>query len=407
MLTEIYPRDHARFSSLPLLGPYTHDFVVWLHTQGYPLTPIQRRVRALPRVDALLRRRGANRVGDITALDLLRLGPKHAEDDVSLAAAVRSLASWLEGEGRLAHTPETPRETLIKDYKTYLQSVRGLAESTESSHAATAAELLAFIRFDGNRACLHALGTRDIEAFVRSAGSRLSRATLQHTVARLRSFLRFLATRKLVDSGLNERIDTPRLYRREQLPRALPWDTVRAFLAAIDRSTPMGKRDYAMMLLVATYGLRTSEVSALRLEHIKWRAGQLRVLRPKTQTALLLPLTDEIGAALIDYIRHGRPTLPFRELFLRVRTPPGPLLRTGVTDAFQTWRCRSGLPIPYQGPHCLRHSLAVHLLRQGAPLKAIGDLLGHRTAESTCVYLRLHVEDLRDTALNLPQEARS
>ena len=91
---------------------------------------------------------------------------------------------------------------------------------------------------------------------------------------------------------------------------------------------------------------------------------------------------------------------------MRFRVPAGPILPTAVTNAFQWWSRRSGLAIPYQGPHCLRHSLAVHLLRQGTSLKAIGDLLGHRSAESTCVYLRLHVDDLRDAALDLPQEAR-
>ena len=118
-------------------------------------------------------------------------------------------------------------------------------------------------------------------------------------------------------------------------------------------------------------------------------------------------VTDPVGAALLDYLRHARPLLPFRELFLRVRAPAGPLAPTAVTEAFQGWTHRGRLPIPYQGPHCLRHSLAVHLLRKGASLKAIGDLLGHRGAESTCVYLRLHVEDLRDAALDLPSEARS
>jgi integrase len=222
----------------------------------------------------------------------------------------------------------------------------------------------------------------------------------------LRSFLRFLASRGKIARGLDSSIDTPRLYRGERLPRSLPWATVQAFLAAIDRSTPMGRRDYAMFLLIATYGLRTSEVAALRLDDIEWRARRLRVPRPKTKTPIVLPLTDEIGAALLDYLRHARPHLPHREVFLRVRAPAGPLAPTAVTEAFQAWSRRGALPIPYQGPHCLRHSLAVHLLRQGTSLKAIGDLLGHRSAESTCVYLRLHVDDLRDAALDLPQEAR-
>jgi integrase len=165
----------------------------------------------------------------------------------------------------------------------------------------------------------------------------------------------------------------------------------------------LGRRDYAIFLLIATYGLRTSEVAGLRLDDVEWRASRLRVRRPKTRTPLVLPLTDAVGAALLDYLRHARPPRPAcRALFLRVRAPAGPLARTGVTEAFQGWTRRSRLPIPYHGPHCLRHSLAVHLLRQGTSLKAIGDLLGHRSPESTCVYLRLDVEDLRDAALPLP-----
>jgi len=210
----------------------------------------------------------------------------------------------------------------------------------------------------------------------------------------------------VVPLGLDSLIDTPRLYRGEKLPRSLPWETVQAFLAAIDRSTPKGRRDYAMFLLAATYGLRTSEIAALRLDDIEWRARRLRVPRPKTQTPIVLPLTEEVGAALLDHLRHTRPEPPRREVFRRFRAPAGPILPTAVTNAFQCWSRRSGLAIPYQGPHCLRHSLAVHLLRQGTSLKAIGDLLGHRSAESTCVYLRLHVEDLRDAALDLPQEVR-
>ncbi|MEY4583223.1 MAG: hypothetical protein RL701_7926, partial [Pseudomonadota bacterium] len=251
------------------------------------------------------------------------------------------------------------------------------------------------------------VGSRHIESFVRSVGARVGRASLQHSVAHLRSFLRFLASRGEVAHGLDALIDTPRLYRGERLPRALPWDIVQAFLAAIDRSTLMGRRDYAMFLLIATYGLRTSEIAALRLDDIEWRAGRLRVPRPKTRAPIILPLTQGVEAALLDYLRHARPSSKCREVFVRVRAPAGPLVSTAVTEAFQSWTRRSGLAIPYQGPHCLRHSLAVHLLREGTSLKAIGDLLGHRSAESTCVYLRLHVEDLRDAALALPRKVHT
>jgi integrase/recombinase XerD len=181
---------------------------------------------------------------------------------------------------------------------------------------------------------------------------------------------------------------------------------IRTFLAAIDRSTPKGRRDYAMFLLIATYGLRTCEVAALRLEHFEWRACRIRVPRPKVSTPIVLPMTDEVGAALLDYIQHARPDLAHREVFLQVRSPVRPITAKTVTNAFQAWTRHGALPIPYLGPHCIRHSLAVHLLRQRTSLKAIGDLLGHRSAESTCVYLRLQVDDLRDAALDLPREVR-
>jgi site-specific recombinase XerD len=267
--------------------------------------------------------------------------------------------------------------------------------------------LLRFVGNDADAGVIHRLDSRQIEAFVTTVGARLSRETLQHAIAHLRSFFRFLVERGEIGSGLDASIDTPRVYRDERLPRALPWKTVRAFLAAIDRSTAKGRRDYAMFMLIATYGLRTSEVTALRLDDIEWRANRIRVPRPKMQTPIMLPLTKEVGAAIAAYLRRGRPELPYRQVFLRVRSPAGPLARTGVTDAFQWWSLRAGVPIPYQGPHCLRHSLAVHLLRQGISLKAIGDLLGHRSSESTCVYLRLHVEDLRNVALEIPSGVRS
>jgi len=343
----------------------------------------------------------------ISRAELLELAPRDSQDDINLAATIRSLADYLGERGLLATRMATPREMLVATYRDHLALVRGLADSTVMHHGATASELLGFLDFDRDRTALRRLGPRQVEAFLRAVGTRVSRETLQHAVAHLRSFLRFLASRGEVVRGLDTSIDTPRVYRGERLPRALAWETVLAFLAGIDRATPMGQRDYAMFMLIATYGLRTSEVAALRLDDIEWRAGQLQVPRPKTRTPIVLPLTQEVGAAVLAYIRHSRPDLPNREVFLRVRAPAGSLKPTAVTEAFQGWIRRSGLPVSFQGPHCLRHSVAIHLLRQGTSLKAIGDLLGHRSAESTSVYLRLHVEDLRSAALELPEEARS
>ena len=133
---------------------------------------------------------------------------------------------------------------------------------------------------------------------------------MEHVIAALRTFLRFLAVKGKVTPGLDAQVDSPRIYRGERLPRALAWETVRMLLRSIDRTTPKGRRDYAMFLLIATYGLRASEVRTLDLDDIGWRARQIRFPRPKVGTPLLLPLTDEVGTTLIDYLRQGRPPRP-------------------------------------------------------------------------------------------------
>lgn len=405
MLAEICPRAHARYTSLRLLGPHVEKFVMWLDTEGCPRLLIQRRLGAMPRLEARLHRRGVRQLEDLCATELLRFAPRRSRGDRQMSAVVRSLARYLDEQCLLTRRVPTPSEQMIAAYRIHLERARGLAEQTRRLHSATAAALLAFLDFDRDPTRLRDLGPPQIEAFIGAAAKRLCRDSLQHTVAYLRSFLRFLASRNEVTRGLDATIDTPRLYRGERLPRALAWEKVQSFLGAIDRQTPMGRRDYAMFLLIATYGLRVSEVAALRLDDIEWRISRIRVPNSKTKTPLELPLTDEVGAALIDYLRNVRPDLPYREVFVRVRAPAGPLGRTAVFEAFRTWAPRAALPTPYQGPHCLRHSLAVHLLRQGSSLKAIGDLLGHRSAESTCIYLRLHIEDLRDAGLSLPKEA--
>lgn len=408
MLVDLYPRVHRRFSSLSLLGSYVDDFVAWLCDEGYPRLPICRRVQQLPRVERALRRRGVRRIRGMSAALLVRIAPKDSQENVYLAATVRSLTSFLAARSLLAPPPPRTRCTKLVDaYRAHLAEVRGLAPTTISDHASSASELLAFLRYESQPRRLKRLRSRQVEAFLTQTAPRFCREGLQHVIAHVRSFLRFLVEKGVITAGLETGIDTPRTYRGERLPRSLPWDTVRAFLGAIDRSTSMGRRDYAMFLLITTYGLRASEVAALRLDDIEWRAGRLRVPRKKTGTPIVLPLTKEVAAAIVAYLRRDRPRLSEREVFLRVRAPAGRLKPTAVSEAFQAWTRRSKLAIPFQGPHCLRHSLAVHLLRQGTSLKAIGDLLGHRTSEATCVYLRLHVDDLRDAALDVPTERDS
>jgi integrase/recombinase XerD len=408
MIEDLFPRAHRRYSALPLFGAIAADFTRWLYEQGLRRQTRRQHLRAMVRIDRALRRRGVKQLQQIALDDLRTCWRGVRPCRAHLAAAANALEGFLSERSLV--TPCSPRPpsqtaTQIERYASYLRDVRGLCEPTIHQHVVTASELLDHVHYEGNPSALSAMTTSDLETFVRTAGRRVGHETLQHVIGRIRGFLRFLVFAGTIPAGLERQIDTPRCYRLERLPRSLPWETVRALLDAIDRTTPTGLRDYTMLFLSATYGLRACEIVALTLDAIDWRAQVLHVPARKRASSRVLPLTDPVGTLLIDYLRRARPPSGHRELFLRARGPAGRLKPTAVSNVFQTHVKRSGLPIPFHGPHCLRHACAIHLLREGTSLKAIGDLLGHRTAESTCVYLRLAVTDLRAVPLSVPAAA--
>jgi integrase/recombinase XerD len=405
MLRCLLPKAHRKFSSLPLLGPIIDGFDDWLAASGY--TPGSRKfaIRMLPHVDVDLRRRRARHVASLTPAMLHACWRALIKTFPTNAGTVRSLARYLTTAGMIGADGTGTAErsasvTLSEEYAKHLREVRGFAPSTVGHHQYASQCFLNHLKT--KKVPIGSIQPKDVEAYIKQAGKRLCRASLQHDIAALRSFLRFLATDGRTPTGLDRRIDTPRLYRLEQLPRALPWDTVMLLLRSIDTTSDMGLRDYTMFLLIATYGLRASEVVSLSLDDIRWRQGILRIHQRKTSSPLELPLTNEVLAVMVKHLKRTPPPVPYRRVFLRMRAPIGLLKPTAVTEAFQAAARKSGLSIPYQGPHCLRHAYALHLLKNGTPLKTIGDILGHRTAESTSMYLRLATGDLREVSLEVP-----
>jgi integrase/recombinase XerD len=409
MLKTLFPRKWIRFCALPLLGPIADGFDTWLSERGYRRSTRRQQARDLVRIDRMLCCRGYRQWQSVRSADLAACWSWYRRRDPNTAGTVRALLRFAQDRLQLPRVPPaiTRVTALANSYEVALEDLRGLAPKTIRQRGTTAAQFLTHLDYQIRPERLAAVTASDVEAFVRETGKRLSRASLQHTVAQLRGFLRFLASHRLVRADLDCQIDTPRVYRQEALPRSLPWPIVQSLLRSIDRRTSQGLRDYTMLFLIATYGLRTCEVVALTLDDVDWRARRLHVPQRKTGTPLVLPLTDAAGTVLLRYLRRARPASPHRQLFLRERAPAGVLKPTAVTEAFQKWARRSGLPIPFQGPHCLRHSYAVALLRRGVGLKTLGDLLGHRTAESTCAYLRLVTDDLREVALAIPRAAVS
>jgi site-specific recombinase XerD len=310
-------------------------------------------------------------------------------------------ARFLKTEGRLLEvtTKRCRLDRMLGSYHDYLIHVRGLSESTVSRHDAAVSEFLRqSLRGTQN---LETLTEIHVERYLEKKSAKITRHSLKNEVARLRAFLRYAYAKELIRRRLDF-IDSPRTYRDELPPRALPWPLVKKLLRSVDRSSKSGWRDVMILHLMAYYGLRPSEVAALRVDSINWDTGTCRVEQRKTRTDLVLPLLDSTISMLRRYLKRQRPKGVCPELFLRAISPRRALGRAGVSDVFSTRAARSGLPLAGYCAYSLRHSFAMRLLQRGVGVKAIGDLLGHRSLESTCVYLRLNLAALRTVALPVP-----
>ena len=232
--------------------------------------------------------------------------------------------------------------------------------------------------------------------FLRSR-AHLKTVSLARVASSLRSFLRYLSLQGRVDASLLAQVPKVRVRNDQRIPSVWSGEQVSALLAAVDRSSPCGKRDYAILLLAARLGMRVGDIRALCLDHLSWEQGRIEIPQSKGGAPLSLPLTEEIGHALIDYLRHGRPVSPYREVFLRANAPFRPLGRdSNLYHVITIYRRRAGIALPAR-------SRASRLLEADIPLETISSVLGHLSTESTRIYTKVDIEALRSAALD-PEE---
>jgi len=384
------------------------DFVHWLCDRGYSDASINQCWWVMPQVLGWLRRRKILSLKQLNLHLLQEVYHYYRPRDHHVSRAVRCLCGFFkerkivpEGRGPRVSTSEVERHR----FANYLRESRHLSCLTILAHTRRVRFFLKFIKFDHDPFCLRRLQFNQIDGFLHQAARTNSRVSMQQVVATVRNFLRWKHEEGTLSRPLHLQIDTPRVYRLERLPQTLPWTQVQALLGSIDRSDALGQRDFTLLYLAAAYGLRSSELVGLTLDDIDWRRRTLQVHQRKTRQAIQLPLTDEAATVLVRYLRKTRPTSHHRHLFLRHQAPAGPMAPEMVGNVLERRVRLSGLKLPPISPHALRHSFAVHLLRQGVSMKSIGDTLGHREIESTLTYLRLDLEDLRMVALPVPTAA--
>ncbi|WP_128931724.1 site-specific integrase [Bradyrhizobium zhanjiangense] len=292
-------------------------------------------------------------------------------------------------------------------YQTWLREERGLATASIDALLWEARNFCAW-HIKHSNASFADLTVRDLDIYMDMRARGLRRKSLKDVAERLRSLLRHLHRTGRIAADLSQHVIAPLLYAYEGIPSALSSDQVSTVLEFVrkDRS-PMGLRDHAILQLLAAYGLRAGEIIRLRLEDVDWRGDILHIRRSKTGDHSRLPLFEAVGEALIDYLRHGRPETDVREIFVRTRAPHVPMVRI-YNEVSRRLEAAGITPCGKRGPHIFRHARAVSLLRASVPRKLIGDVLGHRSTESTIPYLKLATEDLRAIALEIPgQEVRS
>lgn len=311
------------------------------------------------------------------------------------------LLAMLREEGAIPPivSDKPPYHELLEEHCRFLSCTRGLAETTVTNYRRYLRDFLTSRGEALSPMELTQLTADDLLEFSRLRGVALGRTAWNHLATSLSGFYRWLDLRGCGGRHLVGAIPLRRGYRLADVPCALSWDQVQRLLAVVDRHEPNGRRNYAMLLLFASYGLRGCEVRALCLDNIDWSRDAITVFTPKTGRSRRLPLIRTVGEAILDYLREERPPSLRREIFLSNRPPHAPL-RSRINGWLADRLKKAGIETPRGGAHILRHSLAVHLLRGGQTLKEIGDVLGHRSPETTFIYTKLHVEDLRTVALD-------
>ena len=293
--------------------------------------------------------------------------------------------------------PGSATDMLLGSFERYLRDERGLAPGTASGYVAHARRFLNWLAPSTNLSSLTAAEVTAAVLFEAGHGAAVS--TVQNFVAGLRAFLRFCFLQGLLDTELSEAALAVTGRRRSALPQGISAPQGRALLASCDRRTGLGRRDYAIIISLLRLGLRRSELAAVTLEDLDWRAGEIAI-RGKAGRAERLPLPGEVGAAIAGYLSRGRPPSPRREVFLRARAPFTPIDAATVSSTVRRACRRAG--IGSVGAHRLRHTMACQMVEAGVPLIQVGHVLRHKSLQSTAIYARVDVEGLRALAVPWP-----
>lgn len=317
------------------------------------------------------------------------------------AALARMLRILRPSQVEMPASPPIACQTILREFQHYLRQERGLAEATITCYTPVVRAFLAEC-FPTEIPDFHQLCASDVTGFVKRQAERITTKHVTTVGTALRSFLRHLLHRGAIDTDLAACVPAIATWSLSSVPKFLPAEQIQRVLDSCDRDAAIGKRDYAILLLLAQLGLRAGEVAALRLDDIDWEAG-LITIRGKGKRAAQMPLPVEAGTAMADYLRQARLDCSSRSVFIRGKAPlVGFANSIAICSLVDRALKRAGVESAHRGAHLFRHSLATQMLKQGASLCEIGDLLRHRRPDTTAIYAKVDTVSLRSIALPWP-----
>jgi site-specific recombinase XerD len=297
---------------------------------------------------------------------------------------------------------ETTKAALLNAFRHWMKQNRGVTERTLDNYSLKIASLLEYIDDDPSR-----LDSRNLRAFILHHTKGRGKGNLGGVTTAIRNFLRYLIAEGKCAVGLDEALPALASWRLSTLPRYLPASDVERVVTARDSSTPTGSRDRAIILLLARLGLRGDDIVRLRIGDIDWQQANIR-LSGKGRREVLLPLTQEVGDAILTYFERGRPAVDSDHVFIRAIAPLRSFSNSGlVTKVVARAIVRAGVLTAFRGAHVLRHSAATLMLRQGISLQDISAILRHRSIETTAQYAKVDVDLLQLVAQPWPEEVTS
>ena len=306
----------------------------------------------------------------------------------------------------LAATPVN--QPVLDEYLRWMRDHQHAAKGTLELRQLSVARFLASLRENATTNGLEGLDAHRVESFFIEYSEERGRSSRRSMQAALRTFLRFCFHEGYISQRLDHAVPTLRTYKLSTVPRGLTEAQAHEVLASVDRNTVVGRRDFAILMMLYTYGVRGGQLRALRLDDIHWSQDRILFRATKGGKDSLLPLTADVGESLLAYLQSGRPRSAFREVFLTCRAPYHPFRKSNsLSEIIRRYIRALGLELPSKGSHVFRHSFATRMVADGHPLKAVADVLGHRYLSTTFIYTKVDFNALSQVPLEWPEEVRS